>query len=93
MTKTSLFSGIVLATAVLSLGVPGSVFATGSEQRPIAQNGLLSEHSALQSSSPELIAAWRCVNRRVYHPAHYTRGILGRRVYHKGYYSTKRVCS
>ena len=92
MTKTSLFSGIALATVFLGLGVASPVFATGSEQRPIESTRLLSEHSALQVSSPELIAARHCVNQRAYHPAHYTRGVFGRKVYHKAYYSTKRVC-
>ena len=92
MTKTSWFSGVALATAVLSLGVAAPVFATGSGQRPIESTGLLSEGSALHISSPEVVAARRCVNRRVYHAGYYTRGIFGRRVYHKPYYSTKRVC-
>ena len=92
MNKTSLFSGIAIATAVLSLGVAVPVFATGSEQRPIESTGLLSEGSALQISSPELMAARHCVNQRVYHPGYYTRGVFGRRVYHKPYYTTRRVC-
>jgi hypothetical protein len=92
MTKTSLFSGIAIATAVLGLGVAAPVFATGLQQRSIESTGLLSEHSALPISSPELVAARRCVLRRVYHPSYYTRGVLGRRVYHKGYYTTRRVC-
>jgi hypothetical protein len=93
MIKVPLFSGIALATAVLGLGVASPVFATGLEQRAIESTELSAEHSALQVSSPELIAARHCFNKRVYHPAYYTRGVLGRRVYHKAYYTTQRVCS
>jgi len=96
MNKTSLFSGIALATTVLGLGMASPVFAKGFEPRASEMStASLSGHSGLlPTPSPQLIAARRCINRRVYHKAYYTRryGIAGKRVYHPGYYTTERVC-
>ncbi len=81
MKTISGFSKIAL-TAVLGFGMAIPVVAATSEQ--------------VQTSIPsaQLIAARRCVYKRVYHPGYYTRryGLVGKRIYHPGYYTTKRVC-
>lgn len=81
MKTISCFSKIAL-TAALGLGMAIPVVAATNEQvqTPIP--------------STQLVAARRCVYKRIYHPGHYTRrfGLVGKRVYHPGYYTTKRVC-
>ncbi len=97
MNKTSLFSGIAIATAVLGFGVTSSVLATSVEPRSSEiSTGSVSGHSELlPTHSSDLIAERHCFNRRVYHQGYYSRrfGIVGRRTYHPGYYTTKRVCN
>ena len=97
MNKTSLFSGIALATAVLGLGMASPVLATSVEPRlSEISTGFVSGHSELlQTHSSDLIAERRCFYRRVYHQGYYSRrfGVVGRRTYHPGYYTNKRVCN
>lgn len=81
MKKISSLSKIALTT-VLGLGMAIPVVAATHEQ------------VQARTPSAQLMAARRCVYKRVYHPGHYTRkfGLVGKRVYHPGYYTTKRAC-
>ena len=96
MNKTSLFSRITLATAVLGLGMASPSIAASSLAKSVEMpTGQVSGHSELlQTPNNMLIARRTCVVRRVYHKGYYSRrlGIVGRKQYHPGYYTTKRVC-
>ncbi len=98
MNKTSLFTGIALATAALGLSMASPVLANSSLATPDSMSkGLLSGHSELlQTGDSQLIAAARhCIYKRVYHKGYTSRtlGIVGRKQYHSAYYTSKRVCS